>query len=52
MLQSQACLSSILTEQPTTLQLRIQAQTKHGSLKFDNDAPSSFWGKRGEINFE
>lgn len=35
-----------------TAQEPMQAQTKHGSLKFDNDAPSSFWGKRGEINFE
>lgn len=35
-----------------TAQEPMQAQTKHGNLIFDNDAPSSFWGKRGEINFE
>lgn len=35
-----------------TAQEPMQAQTKHGNLIFDNDAPSSFWGKRGEINLE
>lgn len=32
-----------------TAQEPMQAQTIHGNLNFDNDAPSSFWGKRGEI---
>lgn len=27
----------------------MQAQAKHSNLNFDNDAPSSSWGKRGEI---
>lgn len=35
-----------------TAQEPMQAQTQHGNLNFDNDAPSSLWGKRGEINFE